>query len=134
MGQIIRPKGVVRVPEHGPVLVSGRFEPDEQERIRAAATGARVEFVERLSDRPELLASATVIAGTPNREELAMASTVRWVHSWAAGVNNDLAAGLDVHPATLTSSHLKEVSWLMLISRGMLRLLCSKIKDLCFML
>ena len=31
------------------------------------------------------------------------------------------------------SSHLKEVSWLMLISWGMLCLLCSKIKDLCFM-
>ncbi|PRX96625.1 D-2-hydroxyacid dehydrogenase [Allonocardiopsis opalescens] len=92
------------VPEHGPVLVSGRFEPAEEERIRAAAAGAPVDFVRRLGDRAELLAAATVIAGSPNRAELAAASAVRWVHSWAAGVNGDLAAGLDEHPAVLTSS------------------------------
>ncbi|WP_433697214.1 D-2-hydroxyacid dehydrogenase [Nocardiopsis sp. CA-288880] len=92
------------VPEYGPVLVSGRFDPGEKARIRAAAAGAPVEFVERPGERPDLLASATVVAGTLSGEELAAASAVRWVHSWAAGVNADLAGGMGGHPATLTSS------------------------------
>ncbi|QUX28082.1 hypothetical protein KGD83_22870 [Nocardiopsis akebiae] len=92
------------VPERGRVLVSGRFEPDERDRIRAAAAGAPVDFVDGLGDRADLLGTATVIAGTLSGEHLALAPAVRWVHSWAAGVNNDLAAGLDAHPAVLTSS------------------------------
>ncbi|WP_152498542.1 D-2-hydroxyacid dehydrogenase [Nocardiopsis prasina] len=92
------------MPEHGPVLVSGRFEPEEEKRIRDAAGPARVEFTPRLSDRADLLGSATAIAGSPTAEELRRAGAARWVHSWAAGVNNELAAGLDSHPAELTSS------------------------------
>ena len=92
------------VPERGRVLVSGRFEPDERERIRTAAAGVPVDFVDGLGDRTDLLGTATVIAGTLSGEQLALAPAVRWVHSWAAGVNNDLAAGLDAHPAVLTSS------------------------------
>ncbi|NKZ01643.1 D-2-hydroxyacid dehydrogenase [Nocardiopsis alborubida] len=92
------------VPEHGRVLVSGRLDPDERERIRAAAAGSPVEFVDGLGDRADLLGSATVVAGTLSGEQLALASSLRWVHSWAAGVNTDLAAGLDEHPAVLTSS------------------------------
>lgn len=92
------------MPEHGPVLVSGRFEPEEKDRIRVAAGPARVEFTARLRDRADLLESAAVIAGSPTGDELGRAREVRWVHSWAAGVNNDLSAGLDAHPAVLTSS------------------------------
>ncbi|MFL1378754.1 MULTISPECIES: D-2-hydroxyacid dehydrogenase [unclassified Nocardiopsis] len=86
------------------ILVTGPLDDRDRERIRAASPGSRVEFADRIGDRPDLLPGAVVIAGSPGPEELARAGSLRWVHSWAAGVDGALDSGLADHPAVLTSA------------------------------
>ncbi|WP_460999540.1 D-2-hydroxyacid dehydrogenase [Streptomonospora sediminis] len=86
------------------VLVGGRLSEDDQERVRSAAGAAQVEFVDRLGDRPDLIGKAAVIAGTLAAEDIPRASNMRWAHTWAAGADAYLRAGIAEHPALVTSS------------------------------
>ncbi|MGW9350757.1 D-2-hydroxyacid dehydrogenase [Nocardiopsis flavescens] len=94
----------MRVSDGEVILVSGLPGAPDRERVRAAAPGAQVEFVDRLGERPDLLARAVVVAGSPGPEDLVRAGALEWVHSWAAGVDAALEGGLADHPAVLTSS------------------------------
>ncbi|GAA1489422.1 D-2-hydroxyacid dehydrogenase [Brachybacterium sacelli] len=86
------------------LLVRGEQPPEHRERIRAAAGGARVEFVPDLEEDPSLLARATAIAGGAPQGVLAAAPRVRWVHSWAAGPDVDLTDEVRSSDVVLTSS------------------------------
>jgi phosphoglycerate dehydrogenase-like enzyme len=85
------------------VLVCGAPEP-EQERIRAAAPGADVTFAARVADVADRLPSADVVAGSLDPAAFATAGRLRWIHSWAAGVDAALFPELVASPVVLTSS------------------------------
>lgn len=86
------------------LLVRGDQPRERRERIRAAAGGAQVEFVDDLEEDPQLLSRATAIAGGVPQGTLAAAPQVRWVHSWAAGPDADLTDEVRKSDAVLTSS------------------------------
>lgn len=86
------------------IIVKGAQSPERQERIREAAGGARVEFVDNLDDAAHLLPEATAIAGGAKQGTLAHAPHVRWVHSWAAGPDADLTDEVRISDVQLTSS------------------------------
>jgi len=74
----------------------------EVEQIRAA--GKNVEL-RMLADRSELknnVADAEVILGVVDRETMMAAKKLKWVQTWAAGVEN-LPKELMEHPSTLTN-------------------------------
>lgn len=86
------------------MVVAGRQSPESRERILAAAGDLPVHFVASLQDAGELLADAVAVAGTLTAEHLAAAPNLRWVHSWTAGVNNDLTPEMVASDVVLTSS------------------------------
>jgi phosphoglycerate dehydrogenase-like enzyme len=85
------------------VLVCGVPE-QEEERIRAAAPGAEVVFAARAADVADRLPAAHVVAGNLDAAGLAVAGRLRWVHSWAAGVDGALYPEMVASPVVLTSS------------------------------
>jgi phosphoglycerate dehydrogenase-like enzyme len=85
------------------VLVCGVPQPEE-ERIRAVAPDAEIVFAARAADVAERLPVADVVAGTLDRAAFTTAGRLRWVHSWAAGVDGDLFPELVASPVVLTSS------------------------------
>src|SRR5579859_3252870 len=86
------------------VLVTGQFSAENQELIKAAAPNADVRFVPRVSEAGDSLAEASAIAGTIKAGDLARAPRLKWVHSWAAGADNDLFPEMLASPVVLTSS------------------------------
>jgi phosphoglycerate dehydrogenase-like enzyme len=86
------------------VLVTGQFSADNQARMRAAAPTADLQFVAKLAEAGESLASVDAIAGTVKASDLAKAPNLKWVHSWAAGADNDLFPEMLASPVVLTSS------------------------------
>ena len=86
------------------VLVTGQFSPENIERVRRAAPGADVRFVSRLSDADDGLSDVEAIAGSIKATHLARAPRLKWVHSWAAGADNDLFPEMLDSPVVLTSS------------------------------
>jgi phosphoglycerate dehydrogenase-like enzyme len=76
----------------------------EEERIRAAAPDADVVFAARAADVVDRLPQAHVVAGNLDAAELAAAARLRWVHSWAAGVDGALHPEMVASPVVLTSS------------------------------
>jgi phosphoglycerate dehydrogenase-like enzyme len=85
------------------VLVFGVSE-QEEERIRAAAPGADIVFAAGAADVAERLPEADVVAGNLDAAQLAAAGRLRWVHSWAAGVDGALYPEMVACPVVLTSS------------------------------
>jgi phosphoglycerate dehydrogenase-like enzyme len=94
----------VSPPDPLTVLVTGSLGPSDEHRIRAAAPDADVRFVPRVVDAATLLPTVHVLAGALRPDELAAAARLRWVHSWAAGVDGMLFPELIAHPVVLTSS------------------------------
>ena len=86
------------------VLVTGQFSPENMERMRHAAPNVDLRFVPRLVDGDDGLADVEAIAGTIKATHLARASRLKWVHSWAAGADNDLFPEMLESPVVLTSS------------------------------
>lgn len=86
------------------ILVTGQFSDDNIERIRLAAPGAELRFVPRLAAREDGLGDVEAIAGTITADHLLRAPRLRWVHSWAAGVDNDLFPEMLDRSVVLTSS------------------------------
>src|SRR5262249_14692746 len=86
------------------VLVTGQFSPENMERIKQAAPGVDVRFVPKLADGDDGLADVEAIAGSVKAGHLARAPKLKWVHSWAAGADNDLFPEMLSSPVVLTSS------------------------------
>jgi len=74
------------------------------ELMRQAAPNVDLRFVPRLVDGDDGLADVEAIAGTIKATHLARASRLKWVHSWAAGADNDLFPAMLDSPVVLTSS------------------------------
>jgi phosphoglycerate dehydrogenase-like enzyme len=87
------------------ILVTGQFSAENIERMRQAAPAADLRFVPRLNPGDDGLGDVEAIAGTINANQLAQAPRLKWVHSWAAGVDNDLFPEMHESPVVLTSSH-----------------------------
>jgi len=85
------------------ILVTGQFSADNVARIRQAAPGADLRFVPKLSPGEDGLGEVEAIAGTIDAIQLAQAPRLKWVHSWAAGVDNDLFPEMLESPVVLTS-------------------------------
>src|SRR3954452_8717890 len=85
-------------------VVTGQFSPENMERIKQAAPGADVRFVAKLGDGDDGLADVEAIAGSIKAGHLARAPRLKWVHSWAAGADNDLFPEMLDSPVVLTSS------------------------------
>ncbi len=86
------------------VLVTGKFSPENMELMRQAAPNVDLRFVPRLVDGDDGLADVEAIAGTVKATHLARATRLKWVHSWAAGADNDLFPEMLDSPVVLTSS------------------------------
>jgi phosphoglycerate dehydrogenase-like enzyme len=86
------------------VLVAGQLSPANQQLVRAAAPHADVRFVAKLSDAADSIGEAHAIAGAVRAGDLARAQNLKWVHSWAAGVDDDLFPEMLASPVVLTSS------------------------------
>jgi phosphoglycerate dehydrogenase-like enzyme len=86
------------------VLVTGQFSPENIELMRQAAPSVDLRFVPRLVDGDDGLADVEAIAGTIKATHLARAPLLKWVHSWAAGADNDLFPEMLDSPVVLTSS------------------------------
>ncbi|MFI7453807.1 D-2-hydroxyacid dehydrogenase [Nonomuraea sp. NPDC049714] len=83
------------------IIVTGGHDDLARDRIRRAATGARVEFT---TDLPPVIELADAVVGHVPDPLLAGARRLRWVHSPAAGVDAVLSDGLLASDVTLTSS------------------------------
>jgi phosphoglycerate dehydrogenase-like enzyme len=86
------------------IVVTGNFSPRNVDRIRRAAPGVDVRFVPKLGDQDDGLADVEAIAGSIKASHLAHAPGLKWVHSWAAGADNDLFPEMLDSPVVLTSS------------------------------
>lgn len=86
------------------ILVTGQFSDENTERMRQAASGADLRFVPKLAPGEDGLGDVDAIAGTINATQLAQAHHLKWVHSWAAGVDNDLFPEMLESQVVLTSS------------------------------
>jgi phosphoglycerate dehydrogenase-like enzyme len=86
------------------VLVTGQFSDENKQRIRQAAPGADLDFVPKLSEGENGLGEVDAIAGTIKASHLKHAPRLKWVHSWAAGADNDLFPEMLTSPVVLTSS------------------------------
>lgn len=85
------------------VLVCG-MPGQEEERVGAAAPDAEIVFAADVADVADRLPEAHVVAGNLDGAGLAAAARLRWVHSWAAGVDGALHPGMVASPVVLTSS------------------------------
>ena len=86
------------------ILVTGQFSEENAERIRHAAANREVRFISKLAPGDDGLADVEAIAGTINARHLSQAPKLKWVHSWAAGADNDLFPEMLTSPVVLTSS------------------------------
>jgi phosphoglycerate dehydrogenase-like enzyme len=86
------------------VLVTGSFSDENKQLMQEAAPAARLYFVGKMADAGDLLSEVDAVAGTLKAPDLARASKVTWVHSWAAGPDNDLIPEMMASPIVLTSS------------------------------
>src|SRR3984893_12363740 len=86
------------------VLITGQFSAQNQDLVRAAAPSAELELVAKLGEAGDRIAEVEAIAGTIKAAALARARNLKWVHSWAAGADNDLFPEMLTSPVVLTSS------------------------------
>ncbi len=86
------------------VLVAGQFSAENKDLMRASAPNAELAFVPKLAEAGEQIADVDAIAGTITAADLATARKLKWVHSWAAGADNDLFPEMLTSPVVLTSS------------------------------
>ncbi|MGC0274469.1 D-2-hydroxyacid dehydrogenase [Pseudactinotalea sp. Z1739] len=88
----------------GLIVVTGQQDDENRRKIAEAAGKLPVRFVATMQDAGDLLGEAVAVAGTVSADHLAAAPGLRWVHSWAAGANNDLTPEMVTSDVVLTSS------------------------------
>ncbi len=86
------------------VLVTGQFSPENMARMRQSVPTVELRFAPKLSETDDGLGDVEAIAGTIKASHLARAPRLKWVHSWAAGADNDLFPEMLASPVVLTSS------------------------------
>jgi phosphoglycerate dehydrogenase-like enzyme len=86
------------------VLVTGNHSDANKQLMREAAPTAELHFVGKLAEASDVLPEVDAVAGTLKAPDLAKAKRLKWVHSWAAGPDNDLIPEMMASPVVLTSS------------------------------
>lgn len=91
-------------PSGGPikVLCSEKFAPEEVEKIRSAGKNIELIMLQGRSELKEQAAGAEVILGVVDRETILNAKNLKWVQTWAAGVES-LPRELMEHSCVLTN-------------------------------
>jgi phosphoglycerate dehydrogenase-like enzyme len=86
------------------VFVTSQPAGEQMERIRAAAPNAECRFFENQAELEAQIEEAEVVAGSVSAPALARAKRLKWVHSWAAGVNRQLFSEMVGSSVILTCS------------------------------
>ena len=86
------------------VISGGQVSDNQYEQIRAATQRFRIERATDDRTFAALLPDAEVVAGNVPRSLFASATRLRWIHSWAAGIDGGLYPELASSDVTLTCS------------------------------
>ena len=86
------------------VFVSGEISEEQLAQIAAAAPGADVRYFDKQSALEASVEEAEVIAGRITPSGFARARRLKWIHSWAAGPDNQIFPELVESPVVLTCS------------------------------
>jgi phosphoglycerate dehydrogenase-like enzyme len=84
------------------IVCAERLSPAEVEQIKAAGKNIELKMVPGRAELRNHVADAEVILGVVDRETMAAAKKLKWVQTWAAGVEN-LPRELMDHPSALTN-------------------------------
>ncbi|GAA4469328.1 D-2-hydroxyacid dehydrogenase [Nibrella saemangeumensis] len=89
---------------HAPIQIvcTERLSAAEAEQIRAAGKNIQLHLLGEASDPAKLLAEAEVILGSVDARTVLAAPKLKWVQTWAAGVER-APAELMAHPSQLTN-------------------------------
>ena len=86
------------------LFITGRPANEHVERMRAAAPGSDCRYFEKQAELETEIEQADVVAGPISAAALARAARLKWVHSWAAGPNEQLFPEMVASPVILTCS------------------------------
>ncbi len=86
------------------VLTGGSVNDHQLDLIRSAAHGMWVESAPNMDALAPLLPEAEIVAGNVPQALFGTATHLRWIHSWAAGVDSGLFPELVASPVVLTCS------------------------------
>ncbi|MCL4541220.1 MAG: D-2-hydroxyacid dehydrogenase [Chloroflexi bacterium] len=86
------------------ILVSDVPQEDLRQQIRDAAESAPCHFYDTSKDLEAHIELATIVAGSISPAAFARAQRLRWLHSWAAGIDGQLFPELVQSPVILTCS------------------------------
>ena len=86
------------------ILLTGEIDAARLAEIKAIAPNADVTFFDKQDAMEAAIADADIVAGQLSRDALKRASSIKWVHSWAAGPNTQLYPEFVDHPVVLTCS------------------------------
>lgn len=86
------------------LVTGGQVNAARLEQIKGAATGFRVERVEPGAPLGGFLPDAEIVAGSVPEQDFADARHLRWIHSWAAGVDRELFPALVESDVVVTCS------------------------------
>jgi phosphoglycerate dehydrogenase-like enzyme len=84
------------------IVCAERLTPAEVEQVRAAGKNIELRMLKDRSELKHNVADAEVILGVVDRETMLAAKNLKWVQTWAAGVEN-LPKELMEHPCALTN-------------------------------
>ena len=84
------------------IVCAERLTPAEVEQIRSAGKNIALRMLKDRSELKDNVADAEVILGVVDREAMLAAKNLRWVQTWAAGVES-LPKELMEHPCALTN-------------------------------
>jgi hypothetical protein len=84
------------------IVCAEKLAPEEIEKIRAAGKNIELKMVPSRAELRNHVADAEVILGVVDKETMAAAKKLKWVQTWAAGVEV-LPKELMEHPSTLTN-------------------------------
>lgn len=84
------------------IVCAERLSPAEVEQIRSAGKNIELRMLKDRSELKNNCADAEVILGVVDRETILAAKNLKWVQTWAAGVEN-LPKELMEHPCVLTN-------------------------------
>src|SRR3712207_4150770 len=86
------------------VLATGNHSDENKQLMRDAPPAAELHSVGNVAEAGELIGDVEAVAGTLKAPDLMKARRLKWVHSWAAGPDNDLIPEMMASPVVLTSS------------------------------